>query len=308
MVKQRDINDPDSDGGIKRAQRKIYSNYPNDWRSPHWCRERGILWENWSINGEVCIKGIVPPFSSGPMLAHCLTWLVREFASSCRRTFNGTGALAFLYYDDKSFTILALSMALMFDLALQDSRFIRDHIRWRGGNSTDCEWPKFWLEGERTEYLIPGVPLPRGRVKGQRFVIIADECQVFVPNQETKLCDSVIQKWSESLERLARVDEASIIQTLRKDEQAFLVNIMVLVHEHPPEKIQPRPTLEESFQRHEGLIAELAPIGEEKGLPVPWHALWKIPAGMKWKDPAGKSWMRYPAVSFVMGVRRLEQT
>lgn len=40
----------------------------------------------------------------------------------------------------------------------------------------------------------------------------------------------------------------------------------------------------------------MAPLAEAKGLPVGWHALWRLPSGMKWRGAAGEPWMRYPAV------------
>ena len=78
---------------------------------------------------------------------------------------------------------------------------------------------------------------------------------------------------------------------------------MVLVHARPAAKAEPRPPLEESYQRHEGLIAELAPRAQATGLPVVWHALWRLPPAMTWSEPGGKPWIRYPAVSLVAAVR-----
>jgi len=30
------------------------------WRTPDWCHEAGVYWESWSLNGEVCLKGLDP--------------------------------------------------------------------------------------------------------------------------------------------------------------------------------------------------------------------------------------------------------
>jgi hypothetical protein len=68
---------------------------PPSWRTPEWCRDAGILWESWAANGEVCITGLTPPAPGLARLAHRLTWTLRSFASRCRRTFDGTGALEF---------------------------------------------------------------------------------------------------------------------------------------------------------------------------------------------------------------------
>ena len=65
-----------------------------DWRTPAWCRESGGHWESWSLNREACITGLDPPFAAGARLASRLTWLVRSFASHCRRTHDATGEFA----------------------------------------------------------------------------------------------------------------------------------------------------------------------------------------------------------------------
>ncbi len=81
--------------------------------------------------------------------------------------------------------------------------------------------------------------------------------------------------------------------------------MLVLVHAWRAGTVRPRSTLEESHERHAGLIAELAPSAEAKGLPVAWHALWRLPPAMTWSEPGGKPWMRYPAISFAAAVRPL---
>ena len=79
-----------TEGQQQRAWRRAL-----DWRTPGWCHESGGHWESWSLNGEACITELDPPFAGGAKLASCLTWLVRSFASHCRRTHDATGALAF---------------------------------------------------------------------------------------------------------------------------------------------------------------------------------------------------------------------
>jgi len=190
-------------------------------------------------------------------------------------------------------------------LALQDPQLIRHHIRSRGGEPTACCWPRLWLEGATYDYMRAGsVPAPPGEVR-HKLVILAEERQIFVPAQGNGIRDGMLRKWMAGLEVLAGADPEAVPR-LSEDEEGFLVNMFVLVHQQPAGKIRPRPSLEESFSRHKDLIAALAPSGDAKGLPVTWHALWRLPSGMKWQGPAGDSWMRYPAVSFAMGVRRLQ--
>lgn len=70
-------------------------------------RVGGVHWESWSLSGEVCIKGLLPPFAGGATLAHDLTWLLRSFVSRCRPTDDGTGALVFTYSGGRTSTTLA---------------------------------------------------------------------------------------------------------------------------------------------------------------------------------------------------------
>lgn len=271
--------------------------YGSDWRP-----ERGVLREYWSINGEVCIKGLFPPFAGGSRLAHCLTWLLRSFASRCRKVRKGTGELGFTYTGARTSTTLAWALSLGFDLSLQDLNLIRWHVRRRGGDPAACRWPGLWLEGATVEYI----PVPSGRAVPQKLVVLAEQQQVFISAKSAGITDRVRRKWEEGLKALAGVDERAVVRILDGDEECFLVNMFVLVHQQPAGRVQPRPSLKESYRRHEDLIAELAPPGEAKRLPVRWHALWRLPPGMTWNEPKGISWMRYPAVSFVMGVRILK--
>ncbi len=68
------------------------------------------------------------------------------------------------------------------------------------------------------------------------------------------------------------------------------VNMFVLVHKQPARKVQPRPSLQESYRRHEMLMADLVSRGEGKRLPVAWQALWRLPPGMTWDDPVAQPW------------------
>jgi hypothetical protein len=113
------------------------------WRTPDWCHETGVYWESWSLNGEVCLKGLDPPFA--------------------------------------------------------------------------------------------------GRVR---------------------------RAWESGLDALAEIDGAACTEFLDEDEHAFLLNMLALVHARSGANVRPRPPLEESYRRHEGLIAELAPPAQAKGLPV----------------------------------------
>ena len=267
--------------------------------------DSSVFRESWSINGEVCITGLLPPFAGGAKLAHCLVWLLRSFASRCRRTYNDTGALVFTYNGPRTATTLDWALSLGFDLTLQDPKLIRYHVRNRGGEPAACRWPRFWLEGVSIDYILPGALLPRGRAVEHKLVVLAEERQVFVSAHGAGIPDAILRKWMAGLEVLAGVDPEAVPR-LRQGEEGFLVNMFVLVHQQSSGRIRPRPSLEESHSRHEGLIAKLAPSANLKGLPITWHALWRLPSGMKWNGPAGDSWMRYPAVSFAMGIRRLQ--
>lgn len=279
-----------------------------DCRKPGWHPGEGVCWESWSINGEVCIAGLAPPSAGCTSLAHCLVWQMRGFASRCRRTYGGTGALVFTYCGPRTPTTLARDLALRFDVALFDARLIRDHVRYRGGAPAACRWPALWLEGDTREYLLPGMPIPRGRSVRHKLVLLAEERQVFVPSRSTTLAESAIRKWDKGLDVLAGVDEDAVAGVLDDDVHGFLVNMFVLVHRQPSGGIRPRPSLEESYRQHEMLVAALSPSGEIKRLPVAWHALWRLPPSMTWVAPARQPWMRYPAVSFVMGARPLQQS
>ena len=100
---------------------------------PAWQPGPGAHWESWSLNGEVVITGLVPPRSGVARLASCLTWLLRTFASRCRRTHDGTGALAFACTGSHGPSTLARAMSLSFDLVLQEPRLIRERVHRRGG-------------------------------------------------------------------------------------------------------------------------------------------------------------------------------
>jgi len=270
---------------------------------PHgWGPSQGVHRESWSINGEVCITGLVPPFPGGERLAHCLTWVLHEFASGCRRAYDTTGALPFTYVGPRTPTTLARAYSLCFDLALQGSGLVRKRVRDRGGDPAACRWPASWLEGATYDYLLPGGPIPWGRAPRRKIVLLAEERQAFVPARRAKLAHRVARAWSDGLTVLAGVGAASV-NFLKDDEQGFLANILVLVNVQPGGKVRPRPTLEESYRRHQDLLAVLSPLAEAKGLPLRWHALWRLPSGMTWRGRDEEPWMRYPAVSFAVAVR-----
>jgi hypothetical protein len=251
----------------------------------------------------VIITGLDPPFAGGTRLANCLASLMRSFASRCRRTRDGTGALAFACTGSRAPSTLAWAMCLEFDLALQEPALIRERVLRRGGDPAACQWPAFWLEGTVYEYVIDRDPFPPVGTPRRKLVVLAEERQVFVPAGATTLAASVRRKWTRGLDLIAGVHRAAVTGLFDEDEAAFLVNTLVLVHAHSAGKVHPRPSLEESYRRHETLIDELALPAETKGLPVAWHALWRLPPAMTWSTPGGKPWMRYPAVSFAVAAR-----
>jgi hypothetical protein len=264
-----------------------------------------VLWESWSLNGEACVEGLLQPRLGYDRLAHCLMWLVRDYASRCRRTFDGTGALVFLYNGPRTPTTLALEMSLWFDLALQDRALIRDHLRHRGCEPLPTVTPRFWLEGATHQYLVRGRPIPRGRVPRQKLTVLAEEQQVRVPAAPGTLRAAVAKKWTTCLEALAAVDEAAVADILARaeDEHGYLATILVAVHEQPRRVAQNRPSLEESWRRHSDLVSQLAPVAESRRQPIAWHALWRLPSGMSWTSEDGQRWMRYPAVSLMIAAR-----
>lgn len=276
-----------------------------DWRMPGWCQKSGVHWESWSLNGEACITGLDPPFAGGARLASCLTWLVRSFASHCRRTYDATGALAFTCTGPRMPSTLAVTMSVSFDLALRDPRLIRERVRRRGGDPGAARWPAVWLEGAVHEYVIGRDPFPPVGTLRRKLVVLAEERQVFVSARAATLAGGVRRAWESGLDAVAGIEGAPFTGLLDEDEHAFLLNMLVVVHARPAANAWPRPPLQESYRRHEVLIADLAPPAEAKGLPVAWHALWRLPPAMAWSEPGGKPWMRYPAVSFVAAVRPL---
>ena len=277
-----------------------------DSRTPTWCREAGIHWENWSHNGEVCLAGLDPPFAGGARLASCLTWLLRAFASQCRRTYTATGAFALTGTGPRMPSTLAVTMSLSFDLALRDPRLIRERVRRRGGDPAAARWPALWLEGAAYDYVIGRDPFPPVGTPRRKLVVLAEERQAFVPARTGKVAVRVRRAWEQSLDAVAGIGGA-FIGRCDEDEHAFLVSMLVLVHTHPAGTTRPRSPLEESYRRHEGLIAELATSAHAKRLRLEWHALWRLPPAMTWSEPDGESWMRYPAVSFAAAVRPLRR-
>ncbi len=277
-------------------------------RTADWRPRAGAHWERWSLNGEVIITGLVPALPGGARLAHCLTWVLREFASHCRRTYDGTGVLAFTCVGPRTPSTLAWALSLWFDLALHDPGLVRERARSRGGDPDACRWPALWLEGATCEYILPGARLPRGRAPRQKLLVLADARQVSVAARSLDVSTRVTRAWSDGLDTVARADATALGRLLDDDEHGFLANALVLVHAQPAGRARPRPALEESDLRHESLVAELAPLAAARGLPVGWHALWRLPSGMEWCGPDGERWMRYPAVSFVVAVRPLRPT
>jgi hypothetical protein len=274
-----------------------------------WLTAPGVYWEDWSMNGEVCITGLAPPPPGAARLAHGLAGLLRELASRCRRTHEGTGVLLFTCTGPRTPTPLAGVLALCFDLMLQDPALIRAHLRRRlGREPAPGRWPALWLEGTTLEYPLRGVPLPTGRPARRKLVLVAEEHQVLVPARPLTLAGRVRRAWARSLEVLGGVDAATLPELLGEGEQGFLASMLVLVHAQPPAEVLPRPSLEASYRRHETLVAGLARLGEEARWPVTWHALWRLPPGMTWGEPGQERWLRYPAVSFVVAARPFPST
>lgn len=262
-----------------------------------------VHWESWSLNGEVCITGLDPPFAGGARLGSCLTWLIRSVASRCRSIHNATGEVAFAYTGPGTPSPVAAVMPISFDLALRSPRLISARVRQRGGVAAGGRWPSLWLEGSAYEYVIGRDPLPAAGTLRRGILLLAEERHVFVPARAAPLAPRVQRTWAQGLDAVHHVDTNVVAQLLVDDEKAFFVNLFALVHEARAPR--PRPSLEESYRRHEGIISELAPWADAKALRVAWHALWRLPPAMTCEAPSAKPWMRYPAVSFVAAVRPL---
>ena len=276
-----------------------------DLREPGALPEPAVHRETWSRNGEVCIAGLDPPFAGGARLASCLTWLLRSFASDCRRTHDATGAHAFTCTSPRMPSTLALSMAMSFDLALRDPQLIRARVLRRGGYSAGHSWPALWLEGSAYEYMIGRDPFPTVGTPRRKLVLLADERQALLSARGSRVGAAVHRAWATGLDAVAGVDDDAVRGLLEEDEHGFALNVLVLVHAWPARAVHPRPGLKESYRRHESVMAMLSAPAEAKGLAVAWHALWRLPPAMTWSEAGETPWMRYPAVSFATAVRRL---
>lgn len=197
-------------------------------------------------------------------------------------------------------------MAVSFDLALRDPRVVRARVIRRGGSPTACRWPTFWMEGSVYEYVIGRDPFPPVGTPRRRLILVGEERQVFAPAQAAKLSTRIRSAWASDLESVAALDGAALARLLHQDEHAFGLCMLVLVHRWPAGSPRPRPSLEDSWRRHEQLIAELARPARAKGLPIAWHAVWRLPPAMTWNAPGEHGWMRYPAVSFAAAVQSLQ--
>jgi hypothetical protein len=133
--------------------------------------------------------------------------------------------------------------------------------------------------------------------------MLVKEQQAIAPARGRKLGNRTRRAWNKGLDAFASVAADAVASVLGGDEPGFLANLLVLIHEQPAWTVGPRTSLEESYRRHETIVADLALVGEARGLPVAWHALWRLPPGMTWSEPGGVPWMRYPAVSVLAGVR-----
>ena len=138
-----------------------------------------------------------------------------------------------------------------------------------------------------------------------KLVILAEERQVFLAARGSAIGVGVRRAWAMGLDAVVGVDGHTVQGLLDENEHGFVLNMLVLAHAWPARAVRPRSGLEESYRRHESVIAGLSLPAEAKGLPVAWHALWRLPPAMTWREPGEVPWMRYPAVSFVAAVRPL---
>ncbi|MBI5544613.1 MAG: hypothetical protein HY901_12035 [Deltaproteobacteria bacterium] len=275
----------------------------SDWRTPEWCLAAGVYWESWSLNGDACIKVLDQPFAGVPALTSRLTWLVRSFASRCRGIHDATGALAFAYTSPRMPSTLVSMMSIDFELALGDRRLMSERVRNRGGDPGACRWPGLWLEGSADDYVVGRDPLPPTGTPRRKLLLLAEKREAVVTARPTRLAAGVHRIWKRCLDALVALDTTTLGAV--EEELAFLTILFMLVHGRSAGSPQPRPSLEESFRKHDALVAELAPAAQAQGLPVVWHALWRLPRAMTWRAQEGEPWMRFPAISFVAAARPL---
>jgi len=138
-----------------------------------------------------------------------------------------------------------------------------------------------------------------------KLTVLAEEQQVCVSTATGPLRAVTSRKWSNGIEALGAIDEASVVRAISTEEDGhgYLASILALVHEQPGRTPRRRPALEERWLRHADLIDQLVPVAESNHLPIVWHALWRLPSGMSWADADDRRWMRYPAVSFAIAAR-----
>ena len=266
--------------------------YLNDhydsWRSWHlstWI-EPGLAmsWESWSLNGEACVENRIPLSSGSDLVALYLRWTLRELASHCRRVSDASGMIPFEFQGPRTPSAFARALDHWFDLALLDPKLVRERIRRLGADADGCRWPGYWVERE-------GV------------VLLVQERQVTIPAAPRRIATSVRRKWESCVDIVAGAAGNSGLQAATRDKHLFLAGVLVAVHRQPTGGDHGRPGLEDSLRRHEQFVGLLDQVDEGKPKPVTWHALWRLPPGMKVADPPGADpWMRYPAVSLVASV------
>jgi hypothetical protein len=110
--------------------------------------------------------------------------------------------------------------------------------------------------------------------------------------------------WARCLDGLDRASIDAVAAALKPDEGAFLLSMLAATHEQRSDPAR-RPDLETSYGRHEDVVRTLGDLGAERGWPLSWHALWRLPPGMKDGGVGQEACVRYPAVSLVVAVKAI---
>lgn len=112
---------------------------------------------------------------------------------------------------------------------------------------------------------------------------------------------AVLGRWTNSLQRVAGARTA--MQDRSPVGRVVLASMLVVVHDQAePSR---RPIRDQSLDRHLDVMAALEPEAAKCGLPITWHAAWRLPPGLKITRSGEKPWLRFPAVSFVAAVHPL---
>jgi hypothetical protein len=245
--------------------------------SPHTASVDG--WENWSSNGEFWSEDSIPKAPQRDLLADFMVWVAREYASHCRRTHKASRMLPFVFEGARTPPSLDWALLFWFDVCLMDRCLIAERLSQLGGSLADEPWPALWVERD-------GV------------TVALERTEVRIEATGREVAAQVIDGWLTSL-----VVVRKALEVLRaRNDNAFVADVLVAVHEQSEPGL--RPTREETLARHHSWLRTLASVATNSGLPVTWHAVLRLPSGLKVaRRPGEPHWLRFPAVSFFAAIQ-----